>query len=164
MYRRILLAYDGSIEGRVALREGALLAKQWRAKVFLLAVVPQSAGMHLADGVAPGPKVGQQARYAAVLEAGMARLRQIGLDPVSRLVEGEPVPQIQALAREVDADLIVVGHRRQKMLDRWWSGSADVYLVDNTHCSVLVARNVISDDAFDRELNRLADPADVSVG
>jgi nucleotide-binding universal stress UspA family protein len=28
MYRRILLAYDGSIEGRVALREGALLAKR----------------------------------------------------------------------------------------------------------------------------------------
>jgi len=164
MYRRILLAYDGSIEGRVALREGALLAKRWRSKVFLLAVVPESAGMHLADGVAPGAKAGQRERYAAVLEAGMNRLRQIGLDPVSRLVQGEPVPQIQALAREVDADLIVVGHRRQKLLDRWWSGSADVYLVDNTHCSVLVARNVISDEEFDLELKRLAEAPDVFVG
>jgi nucleotide-binding universal stress UspA family protein len=27
MYKRILLAYDGSIEGRTALREGALLAR-----------------------------------------------------------------------------------------------------------------------------------------
>ena len=26
MYKRILLAYDGSVEGRTALREGALLA------------------------------------------------------------------------------------------------------------------------------------------
>jgi len=34
MYKRILLAYDGSIEGRTALREGALLARQCSAEVF----------------------------------------------------------------------------------------------------------------------------------
>jgi hypothetical protein len=28
MYKRILLAYDGSVESRTALREGALMAKQ----------------------------------------------------------------------------------------------------------------------------------------
>ena len=39
MYKRILLAYDGSVEGRTALREGALLARQCGAKVFLLAVL-----------------------------------------------------------------------------------------------------------------------------
>ena len=35
MYKRILLAYDGSVEGRTALREGALLARQCGAEVFL---------------------------------------------------------------------------------------------------------------------------------
>ena len=39
MYKRILLAYDGSVEGRTALREGAPLARQCRAKVFLLSVL-----------------------------------------------------------------------------------------------------------------------------
>jgi nucleotide-binding universal stress UspA family protein len=39
MYKRILLAYDGSVEGRTALREGALLARQCGAEVFLLAVL-----------------------------------------------------------------------------------------------------------------------------
>jgi hypothetical protein len=34
-----LLAYDGSVEGRTALREGALLAKQLGAEVFLLSVL-----------------------------------------------------------------------------------------------------------------------------
>jgi hypothetical protein len=28
MYKKVLLAYDGSIEGRLALREGAKLAQQ----------------------------------------------------------------------------------------------------------------------------------------
>jgi nucleotide-binding universal stress UspA family protein len=39
MYKRVLLAYDGSIEGRRALREGAKLAQLCDAEVFLLAVV-----------------------------------------------------------------------------------------------------------------------------
>ena len=39
MYKRVLLAYDGSIEGRRALREGAKLAQLCGADVFLLAVV-----------------------------------------------------------------------------------------------------------------------------
>ena len=39
MYKRILLAYDGSVEGRTALREGALLARQCGAEVFLLSAL-----------------------------------------------------------------------------------------------------------------------------
>jgi hypothetical protein len=39
MYKRSLLAYEGSAEGRTALREGALLARQRGAKVFLLSVL-----------------------------------------------------------------------------------------------------------------------------
>jgi nucleotide-binding universal stress UspA family protein len=39
MYKRILLSYDGSVEGRTALREGALLAKQCGAEVFLLSIL-----------------------------------------------------------------------------------------------------------------------------
>ena len=42
MYKKVLLAYDGSVEGRRALREGAKLAQLCRADVFLLAVVELS--------------------------------------------------------------------------------------------------------------------------
>jgi nucleotide-binding universal stress UspA family protein len=45
MYRKVLLVYDGSIEGRRALREGAKLAQFCRAEVFLLAVVELSSIM-----------------------------------------------------------------------------------------------------------------------
>ena len=51
MYKRILLAYDGSVEGRTALREGALLARQCGAKVFLLSVLADD-GTFLLAGVA----------------------------------------------------------------------------------------------------------------
>ena len=52
MYRKVLLAYDGSIEGRRALREGAKLAQLCRAEVFLLAVVEISSIMTPEAGLA----------------------------------------------------------------------------------------------------------------
>ena len=45
MYKKVLLAYDGSVEGRRALREGAKLAQLCRSEVFLLAVVEVSSIM-----------------------------------------------------------------------------------------------------------------------
>jgi nucleotide-binding universal stress UspA family protein len=46
------------------------------------------------------------------------------------------------------ADLIVVGHRRQSAFDRWWSGQKGAYLMDYTDCSLLVPRNVVSDETI----------------
>ena len=152
MYKRILLAYDGTREGAIALREGALLARQCGAKVFALSVLPETEGVLMAEGVY-GDVVGQQMdEYRAVLERGVAVLKRLGLDPVAKLVVGEPAPCIGAYAREVKADLVVLGHRRQNLLQRWWSGGTGAYISDHVTCSVLIARNVISDEAFEAEL------------
>jgi nucleotide-binding universal stress UspA family protein len=83
-----------------------------------------------------------------VLSEGVARLRQLGFDPVAKLVRGEPAEEIGTFARQIGADLIVVGHRRQSAFDRWWSGPRGAYLIDYTDCSLLVARNVVSDEAM----------------
>jgi Universal stress protein family len=74
--------------------------------------------------------------------------RQLGFDPVAKLVRGEPAKEIGAFAKQIEADLIVVGHRRQNAFDRWWSGPKGAYLMDYTDCSLLVARNVVSDEAI----------------
>jgi nucleotide-binding universal stress UspA family protein len=92
--------------------------------------------------------------FRDVLNEGVARLRQLGFDPVAKMVRGEPAEEIGAYARQIEADLIVVGHRRQSAFDRWWSGPRGAYLMDYTDCSLLVARNVISDEAI--EAARLA--------
>ena len=39
MYRKILLTYDGTIEGRRALHEGAEVARTFGAQTHLLAVI-----------------------------------------------------------------------------------------------------------------------------
>lgn len=148
MYRKILLAYDGSTEGRRALREGAALARHCNADVFLLAVVDTSAGLRVADGVHGGMFVEEKETYEAVLAEGVEKLRAMGFVPQFRLGWGQPGPEIVAVAEEIKADLVVAGHRHKGALAQWWSGSIGIYLIKNLRCSLLIGQTEISDDQF----------------
>jgi nucleotide-binding universal stress UspA family protein len=159
LYKKILLAYDGSLEGRRALREGALLARQCMAQVFLLSVVAETAGTRMAQGVDPQALMPMQESFRAVLTDGVARLQQLGFKPIAKLVTGEPAREIGAYAREIGADLVVVGYHRRSAIERWWSGTSGAYLVDHIPCSLLVARNVIGDGEFEARMRDSGGPA-----
>jgi membrane fusion protein, multidrug efflux system len=148
VYQRILLAYDGSIEGRTALREGALLARRFGAQVFVLSVIWDAAGTKLGEGVGGGGVAQQQVEYERVLQEGMARLAALGFQATGKLVIGEPAREIGAYAEQVKANLVVVGHRRQSAIGRWWSGPSGAYLSDHIPCSLLVCKNVIDEQQF----------------
>jgi nucleotide-binding universal stress UspA family protein len=156
MYKKVLLAYDGSLEGAVALREGAILAKRCGAEVFLLSVVPHLAGLQVAEGVHGGVVAHELDRYREVLARGVDRLTKLGFKPVSKLAVGDPARVIGEFAKEVKADLVVVGHRKRNLLERWWSGDAGGYISDHIGCSLLIARNAVSDAAFEGELTPAA--------
>jgi nucleotide-binding universal stress UspA family protein len=147
MYKRVLLAYDGSIEGRRALREGAKLAQLCRAEVFLLAVVEINSVASLEGGLAI-PIDEQIANYKAILAEGVERLKALGFSPTARLGMGAAGQEIAEVAEEIEANLVVVGHRPTGPLARWWFGSVGTYLVKHLRCSVLVAQTEISDDQF----------------
>jgi nucleotide-binding universal stress UspA family protein len=148
VYKKVLLAYDGSIEGRLALREGAKLAQLCGAEVFLLAVVETatSAGAFESGVIISTDE--QFETYKAILAEGVDRLKAIGFSPTARLGMGAPGPEIVAVAEEIDANLVVVGHRPQGPLARWLFDNVGSYLVKHLRCSVLVAQTEISDDQF----------------
>ncbi len=152
MYERIVLAYDGTKEGLIALREGALLAKRFQAQVFILSVVPDTDRVALADTLYVDYVGAQVEGYRGLLEHARQVSEQLGLKPVTRLVSGEPAVQISAFAREVQADLVVLGHQRRSLFQRWWSGASGAYVSDLVDCSVLVGRRQISAEAFEAEL------------
>jgi nucleotide-binding universal stress UspA family protein len=116
MYKRILLAYDGSVKGRTALREGALLARQCGAKVFLLSVLVDENAFLLTEVALAGASVAMENDFREIFNEGVARLKKLGFDPVAKMVRGQPAEQIGKFAKEIEADLIVVGHRRQSPL------------------------------------------------
>jgi nucleotide-binding universal stress UspA family protein len=148
LYKKVLLAYDGSIEGRLALREGAKLAQLCRAEVFLLAVVELSSGSVVMEGGFVLPVDDQISNYKNILAEGVERLKTMGFSPTARLGMGAAGPEIVGVAHEIDANLVVVGHRPQGPLARWLFGNVGTYLVKHLRCSVLVAQTEISDDQF----------------
>src|SRR6185437_12175161 len=164
VYQRILLAYDGSIEGRTALREGALMARRYGAQVFVLSVIREAAGTKLGEGVGGGGIAQQRVDYERVLQEGMARLESLGFQASGKLVIGEPAREIAAYAEQVKADLVVVGHRRQSAIGRWWSGPSGAYLSDHVRCSLLVCKNVIDDEHFASLLAQSAAAASAAAG
>lgn len=159
MYRKILLAYDGSREGRMALREGAILAKQCAAKVYLLAVVPH------VDPEGALTTTAEHQHYRDALDEGVQRLTAFGMEPIAKLAAGDASRVIGAYAEEVEADLVVVAHQRRSLFERWWSGAFGSYISDNIHCSLLVARDVISDAVFAQKMaERLLEAEDSAAG
>jgi nucleotide-binding universal stress UspA family protein len=86
MYKRILLAYDGSVKGRTALREGALLAKQCDAEVFLLSVLADDGTLLLSEVTLAGATGRMEEDFQEIHNEGVARLRRTsirsGLHPV----------------------------------------------------------------------------------
>ena len=150
MYKKVLLAYDGSIEGRRALREGARIAQLCEAEVFLLAVAEVSATVGLEGGFVT-PITEQVEPYEKILAEGVERLKAMGFSPTAKLSIGEAGREIAKVAAEIGANLVVIGHRPDGLLARWFS-SVGTYLVKNLRCSVLVAQTEISDQEFARLL------------
>lgn len=137
-YHNILLAYDGSLDGRKALLEGAEIAKCFKAKTHLLAVIKPGLGTAMAQGLAAAQDGEQTVYYKGTLEDGVKFLKKHGLETEGHAVHGEPVEEIVRLAKQVKADLVVVGHRVRGPLARWWSTPTSMTLLDKLDCSLLI--------------------------
>lgn len=142
MYKRILMAYDGSEAGRNALLEARGLAG-WGggATVHLIAVMPPPAAFIGGEGGVYDLGLEEQERkeYQAILDDGLQRLRETGQTVTGEVVVGEAVMEIAECARRISADLIVVGHKHlDSWAARWWRGSVSKALIEQAPCNVLV--------------------------
>jgi nucleotide-binding universal stress UspA family protein len=139
MYRKVLLCYDGSAEGRRALREGAELARAAGAPAYLLAICRSLVTSSVPEGVTPELVACEESTARGLLEEGVRWLNERGIRAEGSLVFGDPLVHIPRCAQRIGADLIVVGHRPRGRLARWWSGSQEQTLLNLVSCSILVA-------------------------
>jgi nucleotide-binding universal stress UspA family protein len=141
MYRKILLAYNGSQDGRRALLECAELANFMQSEVHLLAVATMPPSLFLTEGFVPEELLDEEKkRTQAILDEGIKSLRDRGYNATGHLAIGEPVEEICRLARDVGANLVVLGHNQtMSFAKRWWQGSVGASVIDHAPCSVLIA-------------------------
>lgn len=140
-YQKILLAYNGSHEGRRALLECAELANFLQAKTHLLAVASMPPSLFLTEGFVPEELLEEEKkRTQKVLDEGIQTLRERGFNATGHLAVGEPVEEICRQAKELGVDLIVIGHNQNtSFAARWWKGSVGASLLDYAPCSILIS-------------------------
>lgn len=142
MYKKILLAYDGSESGQKALVECKDLVHWTHAALSLVAVMPHHIDFIGAEGGFYDPKISEREKqgYRAILDQGLQTLAEAGFKAEGEVLVGDTVIEITTYARRIQADLIVVGHKHLKgWAARWWRGSSSASLIEYAHCSVLVA-------------------------
>jgi|UniRef100_A0A7C3V7S1 nucleotide-binding universal stress UspA family protein len=138
MITKLLVAYDGSRQSEKAFEFALDMAAKYSAKILVLAVARP-----------PEPPV--QVEMKAVLENAaqyyqehFRRLSEhtatAGVEALFEVKVGHPAEQIVHLAKEEQADAIVMGHRSETLLQRWLLGSVAKRVLSYAHCTVIIVR------------------------
>jgi nucleotide-binding universal stress UspA family protein len=141
MFRKIVVAYNGSPEAERAFGAAMKLAKSLNAELLTVTAMDSLPAYTAFAGVADSSiaRLLEQDRlkfYANLQEKARGQMTSSGIGFHSHLVEGHGVDAIVDFLRQEKADLLVVGlHQRDLYVARLWS---TVYeLAQDAPCSVL---------------------------
>ncbi|MBU3987881.1 MAG: sulfate permease [Gammaproteobacteria bacterium] len=123
--KRILLASEASATGDVAIELCAQIAKVTGVPVTIVTAIANDKDRH-------------EAELDTAHKVGLIRLEGVACDV--RIVSGPPDQAIIDAARELGADLVVVGHHRGKGLNRMVAGSVTDRVIGAVTCPVLVVK------------------------
>jgi nucleotide-binding universal stress UspA family protein len=141
MYKKILLAYDGSETGQNALLQSREIAEWGKSEIALVAVMPPPAAFIGGEGGVydVGLEEEERKEFQSILDDGVRRLVEGGHKVSGELLVGEAVIEICDYAKKIGADLIVLGHKHlDSWAKRWWRGSTAKAIVEHAPCNVLV--------------------------
>lgn len=141
MYQRILVAFDGSPESRLAVDECSQLTVVSGREIHLVCVLHDPSPYLLAGEFVPEPALAvDRSRMNADLKQAAAKLGERGFSVTTHLEDGEPVDVITRMVDSLKIDLLIIGHRRSRRFAlRWWRGSVDSMLIERVRCSILIA-------------------------
>jgi len=137
MFTRILHASDGSDHAFNALRLALHIARKDAAELHTVSVEQRGHMLELSEGESSAPttvrfdRTLQQARVLA--EKGHVKLR-------THVLTGHPVHKVIQLAKDIGADLIVVGASGHSALYDRMIGSRAQKILHHAICPVLVVK------------------------
>lgn len=149
MYKKILIATDGSDLAARALEHGASLAKIVGADVVVVTVIEPAAlmggGYVSAAGTVfdPIPELveAQKDATSKLLQKAVAKVAEHGVNATYEYVDNSfPAEGIISTAERVGADLIVMGSHGRRGLGRLLLGSQTNEVLAHTKIPVLVTR------------------------
>jgi nucleotide-binding universal stress UspA family protein len=138
-FSQVVVGFDFSHSAHAALARAIKLAARapWHVLHIVSVIDP-----HWAFPAVPAKHV-DDSYPGRVREAVLALVHQEAHTPISFTVHarvGKPVKEILAIARDVGADLIIVGSRGVTGVERAIVGSTSERIARDAHCTVEIAR------------------------
>ena len=153
MYKKILVAFDGSEPSKRALDHGVSIADMIQAKVYIISVVPRvmmpvfpDEGFGAAPVTAAQDMSDYQERMKIVYGKSLEEAEQDiknhypNLHVETRLMEGRPSATIVEEAENNDMDIIVIGSRGLGGITGWILGSTSRRIVESCTKPILVVK------------------------
>ncbi|AUI71347.1 universal stress protein [Companilactobacillus alimentarius] len=139
MFRRILVAIDGSEVSYRALDTAIELAKKFESKLYLIGVVntinlPTNVGVSYVPGLIEDLKIGTKND----LNKGKDLVKNAGLLCNVKLLEGEPRVELTNYSQNNNIDLVVMGKTGKNSLTRALVGSVTRYVSEHAGSVLIV--------------------------
>ena len=138
-YQKIVLAYDESDSARPALERAAEVAKAFGSELIVTSIAPAM----LSSTRSGGPIDPADPPEAHIEELKHARTYLDGQGVKADYVPGlgQPAETIAELAKERDADLIVLGTHEPNVVARLFGQSVSESVAHKVHCDVLLVHH-----------------------
>jgi nucleotide-binding universal stress UspA family protein len=136
MASRILLAYDGSPSAIKAFEFTLRQLRREGGELAILAVIKPSE--FAVDVGAQNLIEGACALLASEMAELQRRARWVGADSTTAIRIGCPSSEILQMAREWQADLIVIGQPKRFSFARLWAGTLDRQIRERALCELCV--------------------------
>jgi Universal stress protein UspA and related nucleotide-binding proteins len=142
MFKRIVVAYDGSDHAIKALNTAIELAKAFDSKLDVVEVVDTAALLGMGFAPIPSDVIAQIYNKAQNdVEQAKKKAQDAGVkDVTSQVLEGDPATSIIEYASKNGADLIVIGSRGLSTFKRLILGSVSSKVVQESRVPVLVVK------------------------
>ena len=138
MFRKILVAVDGSPITRNVLAAAADLARHYHAELHCIYIIETGWSE---EEIARELVIREVEEESGIMLAGFEReLARMGVQAVMHLKRGHPGESILAAADDIGADLIVIGSVGKGQISRMLSGSVSTHVFSHSPVATLVVR------------------------
>jgi len=140
MFKKILLAYDGSEGARRALETGITLSQLHQAELVALAVEEKLPRFTATIDEYQEEKELANRHYGKLLKGAQEHARQAGVELKCLMRPGHAAKTIVEVAKEGNFDLVLVGHSGLSEVWAKFLGTTAEKVSRHAPCSVLIVR------------------------
>lgn len=138
MFKRLLLATDGSEHSVRSAEHANQLAKQFNGTIDVVYVVNEQTSKH--DVLHNDSKYEIERKRKEKVQLALDQLDGTAIDYNVQILHGEPGPSIVEYANKNDVDCVVIGSRGLNNLQTMILGSVSHKVAKRAHCPVLIVK------------------------